>query len=138
MLEFFYDFALFFLKTFTVSACIIIVCGSILALSVRSKRTHKEEMSVEKLNDRYLELKDGIMEEVLDSHEWKKYVKTQKEEQKEVKEFIKQVASIKAHNWMHNSIEDKLKALRDLGKKSNLSDDIIDIAVEAVKTVGEQ
>ena len=56
----------------------------------------------------------------------------------EVKEFIKQVASIKAHNWMHNSIEDKLKALRDLGKKSNLSDDIIDIAVEAVKTVGEQ
>ena len=39
---------------------------------------------------------------------------------------------------MHNSIEDKLKALRDLGKKSNLSDDIIDIAVEAVKTVGEQ
>jgi DNA repair exonuclease SbcCD nuclease subunit len=61
-----------------------------------------------------------------------------KEEQKEVKEFIKQVASIKAHNWMHNSMEDKLKALRDLGKKSNLDDDIIDIAVEAVKTVGEQ
>ena len=61
-----------------------------------------------------------------------------KEEQKEVKEFIKQVASIKAHNWMHNSLEDKLKALRELGKKSNVDDDIIDIAVEAVKTVGEQ
>jgi serine protease SohB len=83
MLEFFYDFGLFFLKTFTVSACIIIVCGSILALSIRSKRTQKEEMAVEKLNDRYLELKDSIMEEVLDAHDWKKYVKAQKEEQKE-------------------------------------------------------
>lgn len=85
MLEFFYEFGLFFLKTFTVSACIIIVCGSILALSVRSKRTQKEEMSVEKVNDRYLELKDSIMEEVLDAHDWKKYIKVQKEEEKKQK-----------------------------------------------------
>lgn len=62
----------------------------------------------------------------------------QKEEQKEAKEFIKQVASIKANNWVHNSIEDKLVALRNLGKKVNLEDEVIEIVVDAVKKVNEE
>ena len=64
----------------------------------------------------YIEAKKTVR--LAKAEAWKAYINPIKEEQKEVKEFIKQVASIKAHNWMHNSIEDKLKALRDLGKKS--------------------
>ncbi len=87
MLDFLYDFGLFFLKSLTVGSLIVIVIGGLMALSIRTRRAHKEEISVEKLNDRYFDLKDSIMEEVLDESDFKHYLKEQKkEEEKKEKE----------------------------------------------------
>lgn len=82
-------------------------------LPLKSARHHTEVFKIEEIN----------------------VAKAQKED---VKNFIKQVSYIRNNNWAVCMLEDKLKTLKDLAKKSNLSDDVAEIAIEAVRCVNDK
>jgi hypothetical protein len=61
-----------------------------------------------------------------------------KEQKSDTQEFKFKVASMRTHSWQFTSLDDKLVALKDMAKKADVSDDIAEIAVEAVRKVNTQ
>lgn len=62
-------------------------------------------------------------------------IESNKEQKAEVKEFIKSIASINTNSWNFTSLDDKLDALKKYAKEANMEDDVIEIVVNAVKSV---
>ena len=61
-----------------------------------------------------------------------------KEQKSDTQEFKFKIASMRTHSWQFTSLDDKLVALKDMAKKADVSDDIAEIAVEAVRKVNTQ
>lgn len=62
-------------------------------------------------------------------------IELKKEQKKEAKEFLKNINQIRTTNWSYTVLEDKLEALKKMANSKNLSNDIIDVVVSAVKYV---
>jgi hypothetical protein len=62
-------------------------------------------------------------------------IESNKEQKAEVKEFIKSIALINTNSWNFTSLDDKLDALKKYAKEANMEDDVIEIVVNAVKSV---
>ena len=61
-----------------------------------------------------------------------------KEQKSDTQEFKLKVASMRTHSWQFTSLDDKLVALKDMAKQAEVSDEIANIAVEAVRKVNTQ
>ena len=76
MMDFFLDFALFFLKSLTIVAAIVAVLLSIISASKGDGSQHG--LKIEKLNDKYLEMADRVRQSIMSKKEWGDYEKAQK------------------------------------------------------------
>jgi serine protease SohB len=82
MIDFFLDFALFFLKSLTIVAAIIAVVLSIISASKGEGSQHG--LKIEKLNDKYREMADRVRNSIMSKKEWGEYEKAQKKELKKI------------------------------------------------------
>ena len=82
MMEFFLDFALFFLKSLTVVVAFIAVVLTIISASRSDGSQHG--LKIEKLNDKYREMADKLRQSILSKKEWGDYEKSQKKALKKV------------------------------------------------------
>lgn len=80
-MEFFLDFALFFLKAFTIVAAVVAIILAIVMASRGSDSSHG--LSVEKLNEKYRSMADKLSQAVLSKSEWSDYEKAEKKKRKE-------------------------------------------------------
>jgi len=76
MMDFFLDFALFFLKSLTIVAAIVAVLLSIISASKGDGSQHG--LKIEKLNDKYREMADRVRQSIMSKKEWGDYEKAQK------------------------------------------------------------
>jgi serine protease SohB len=81
-MEFLLDFALFFLKALTIVAAIIAVIVAIFSASRGSGVA--DGLNIEKMNEKYQAMADGLSHAVLPKSEWKEYEKAQKKKAKEL------------------------------------------------------
>ena len=58
-----------------------------------------------------------------------------KEQKSDTQEFKLKIASMRTHSWQFTSLDDKLEALKEMAKQAEVSDDITNIALEAVRKV---
>jgi fatty acid-binding protein DegV len=58
-----------------------------------------------------------------------------KELKKDTHEFKLKVANMRTTSWQFTNLDDKLSALRTKAENANISNEIIDLAINAVKTV---
>ena len=64
-------------------------------------------------------------------------IEAKKENKKEVTDFIKQVVSLPSTAWSHSGLEDKLTTLKETAKLHNIDDDVINLAIHAVRFVND-
>ena len=58
-----------------------------------------------------------------------------KDQKNETKEFKLKVASMRTNSWHFTTLDDKLVALKEMAKQADISDEISEIAIEAVRKV---
>jgi hypothetical protein len=91
-----------------------------------------DEVSGEIFKQEYILLNSALHHTVVFKME---EIESNKEQKAEVKEFIKSIASINTNSWNFTSLDDKLDALKKYAKEANMEDDVIEIVVNAVKSV---
>ncbi len=83
MLEFFSQYFLFFLKTITLVAGILLVLITLFALIAKQRRTQdEEELEINCLNDKFDNMHEALQESVLSKDEFKKWLKEKKKADK--------------------------------------------------------
>ncbi len=84
MLEFFTQYLLFFFKTLTLVAGILVILITIFALIAKQRRTQDdEELEIQCLNDKFDAMQEALQVTVLPKDEFKKWQKEQKKKDKE-------------------------------------------------------
>lgn len=84
MLEFFIQYLLFFLKTITLVAGILVVLITLFALIAKQRRSQEDdELEINCLNDKFDNMQAALQETVLSKDEFKKWLKLKKKEDKE-------------------------------------------------------
>jgi DNA repair exonuclease SbcCD nuclease subunit len=79
-------------------------------------------------NEKYILLPSAkSFEEVFKIEE----IQNKKAHKEDVRDFVKSISVMKANNWYYLHTEDKVKVLKSDGKKDDLNDMIIDIAINA-------
>ncbi len=81
MSAFWFDFALFLLKSITVVAAIVAVLVAI--ASVSRREASQQGLTIEKLNDKYRKMADSLLAQTLTKSGWKAHQKHQKKELKQ-------------------------------------------------------
>ena len=76
MIDFFLDFALFFLKSLTIVLAVVAVVLTIISASKGEGSQHG--LKIEKLNDKYREMADKLRNSILSKKEWGEHEKAQK------------------------------------------------------------
>lgn len=64
-------------------------------------------------------------------------IRETKEQKQEVKEYIKKVSLITTNSWASTVLDDKILSLKNFGKKENIEDDVIDMAINALKKAND-
>ena len=82
MIDFFLNFALFFLKSLTIVLAFIAVVLTIISASKGEGSQHG--LKIEKLNDKYREMADKVRQSIMSKKEWGEYEKAEKKELKKV------------------------------------------------------
>jgi DNA repair exonuclease SbcCD nuclease subunit len=83
-------------------------------------------------NEEYIKLKSAKpASEVFKIEE----MQAAKELKKDTHEFKLKVANMRTTSWQFTNLDDKLSALRTKAENANISNEIIDLAINAVKTV---
>jgi len=82
MIDFFLNFALFFLKSLTIVLAFIAVVLTIISASKGGGSQHG--LKIEKLNDKYREMADKVRQSIMSKKEWGEYEKAEKKELKKV------------------------------------------------------
>jgi len=80
MVEFLFEYGLFFLKVLTFVIAIVVVM--VLASGLSGSRGSQNELTVESLNDKYHDMRDLLRQTVLSKHEWKAVSKANKKAEK--------------------------------------------------------
>ncbi len=80
MIEFLFEYGLFFLKVLTFVVAIVVILVTITGLSSREGVQH--DLSIDSLNDKYRDMRDILRQAVLSKHEWKVISKEQKKAKK--------------------------------------------------------
>jgi serine protease SohB len=84
MLEFFAQYALFFLKTVTIVAGILLVLITLFTLIAKQRRNHDDEsLEIDCLNEKFDNMREALQEAVLTKDEFKKIQKENKKREKE-------------------------------------------------------
>jgi serine protease SohB len=82
MLNAFMQLTLFTLKAIIIVALILILLAGILALISKGKDKLKGRLSIKNLNEKYNEVREELLAEVLPKDEFKKFIKDKKQQQK--------------------------------------------------------
>lgn len=80
MIEFLFEYGLFFLKALTFVIAIVVILVMIAGLS--NKEGVQHDLSIDSLNDKYRDMRDMLRQAVLSKHEWKAISKEQKKAKK--------------------------------------------------------
>jgi serine protease SohB len=80
MVEFLFEYGLFFLKVLTFVVAIVVVM--VMASGLSGSRGSQNELTVESLNDKYQDMRDLLRQAVLSKHEWKAISKADKKAEK--------------------------------------------------------
>ena len=83
MIEFLSEYGLFLAKAVTIVIAVLIVVGSVIALSMRSQDKQKEHIEVNHLNERYDNMALSLQSAILPKKALKKMMKAQKKADKE-------------------------------------------------------
>jgi exonuclease SbcD len=87
------------------------------------------------LNEEYIKLKSAKpASEVFKLEE----MKAAKDLKKDTLEFKIKVANMRTHSWQFTTLEDKLAALKVMAKQSDISEEITNIVIDAVRKVNEK
>jgi exonuclease SbcD len=87
------------------------------------------------LNEEYLKLKSARpASEVFKLDE----IKAAKDLKKDTLEFKIKVAQMRTHSWQFTSLDDKLAALKVMAEQSEISEEITNIVIDAVRKVNEK
>jgi serine protease SohB len=82
MVNFFYNYGLFFAKIFTITVAILATFGGLIAIATKNKLKPKEKIKITKLNEKYQEMKNALNSGTLTKEEQKKIKKQEKLEKK--------------------------------------------------------
>ncbi|MFA6037100.1 MAG: protease SohB [Legionellales bacterium] len=83
MLEFFIQYLLFFLKTITFVAAILVVLITLFALIAKQRRNQEDdELEINCLNEKFDNMHAALQESILSKDEFKKWLKAKKKEDK--------------------------------------------------------
>ncbi len=88
MLDFLFQYGLFFAKLLTFIVGIIILCSVIASLIYKMKK-EDASLSISNLNDRIREMRESLQQEILSKDEWKKQLKEKKAAKKIEKKIKK-------------------------------------------------
>jgi serine protease SohB len=80
MLDFLYNYGLFFAKIITIVAAFILIVAFITAIAAKGKS--REKLKIKNLNERYKEIRDALCNEILTKKELKQYTKKEKQKSK--------------------------------------------------------
>ena len=100
-MEILYQYLLFLAQAITVVVAIVLVLSAIASMNVKRHFGETGHLEIKKLNDRMLDLKDGIRQAVLEASEFKKLhkqdTKAEKATRKQAQKKLKKEASTQAH-----------------------------------------
>jgi len=92
VLEFLSQYGLFLAKSVTVVLAILIVVIGIISATSKARRPDKGHIEVQKLNDRFEDMKEALLMAVLDEHELKQRHKAEKKRLKKEQSEKKKAA----------------------------------------------
>lgn len=95
-MEFLAEYGMFLAKTVTFIVAVGIIIGLLVSVSARGKRTDKGHIEVNKLNEKFEEMRDILRDAMLDPEEYKLQEKAEKKRLKEEKAEQKRLAKLKA------------------------------------------
>ena len=95
-MEFLAEYGMFLAKTITFVVAIGIVVGLIVSVSARGRRADRGHIEVNKLNEKFEDMRDILRDAMLDPEEYKLQEKAEKKRLKEEKAEQKRVAKLKA------------------------------------------
>jgi len=82
-LEFLTNYGLFLAKALTLVVALLVVVGTIIALSARQKSSNKGQLEITRINDKYDDLRDAMRSAALDDEALKEFEKAEKKRHKE-------------------------------------------------------
>jgi serine protease SohB len=89
-LSFLAEYGLFLAQVITIVLAIIVVIGSIIALGAKNKKSTEGHIEITNITENLLEIKEGLLEEILSEDDYKKLQKEKKEQEKSEKKEHKQ------------------------------------------------
>lgn len=89
-MEYLAEYGLFLAKALTLIAGVLVLIAAATALGSRAKKANKGHLEIDKLNEHYKELKEGLEHALLDKGELKQRTRAKKKQQKEKKKKQKQ------------------------------------------------
>ena len=81
-MEYLAEYGLFLAKALTLIAAVLVLIAAGTALGSKAKKANKGHLEIDKLNDHYKELKEGLEHALLDKDELKEQAKAKKKQQK--------------------------------------------------------
>ena len=105
------EYGLFLLKTVTMVVAIVVVVGSVVALSGRARFKEEGNIEVKYLNDQFDCFKETLQAEVLDKHELKVIKKSEKEKHKKEDAEKKKLANKEPPSSADQATEDRRKRI---------------------------